>query len=159
MRAFVVPFGFFHDPKTGNQVAVTFLQQVDHLLPQYAGKLKAIGGEVEMGELPVQTVLRESEEECPGWLKAARYPATSKGFFGKKATSNGLVPIHADDHVVIYATYVDVGPMSWAMYRNNTLESCPVSMTLEQIMETNYVNWVFPQMKSAIVEFINSIRV
>jgi hypothetical protein len=42
MRAYVVPVGIYIDPATGEKVPVAFLQQVDHLLPKWAGKLKPL---------------------------------------------------------------------------------------------------------------------
>jgi hypothetical protein len=156
MRAFVIPFGAFVDPKTGQRSWVVFAQQVDHLLPAWEGKIKSIGGEMEEGEDPLQTIKREAEEEVPGWLEQARIPGTSKGFFGLKA-SGGFATLVDDDQVQVFMTLVDVGPMSWAAYRRLTRESCPVSMSLSQIRNRGPDAWAFPQVGKAVAAFLESL--
>lgn len=156
MRAFVVPVGLYIDPATGSKVPVAFLQQVDHLLPTWAGKLKAIGGEVEAGEDPFAAIAREAEEEVPGWLEQARVPGTSKGWLGHRAVK-GMVPVHKDDRVAVWALYVDVGPMSWAAYRRATKESCPVSHTAATLAALGPDAWAFPAMGEAVINLLKSL--
>lgn len=157
MRAYIVPFGAFIDPKTGQRSWVIFAQQVDHLLPALGGQLKSIGGELKEGEGPLQALAREAEEEIPGWLTQARIPGTSGGFLGLTA-SGGLVLLVDDGQVKVYVTMVDVGPMSWAAYRAATRESCPVAMSLRQLQDLGPGAWVYPQMGEAVVALLEFLE-
>jgi hypothetical protein len=137
-RAFAVPYGFWTD-KTGKRHLVVFLQEVDFLLPEWEGKLKAIGGAIEPGEAPLETVLRELMEEVPGMTPPA---------------PEDFELIFQDPQVWVYMLPTQVDKFTWAEYRNRTRESAPKGMTAKRVRGLEPADWVFPQMGAAVCEFL-----
>jgi hypothetical protein len=154
-RAYVIPVGLFSD-RNGRPSPVAFLQHTDHVLPDYCGLIKPIGGAMNPGESEVETLVREMSEENPGWYSSARIPGTSKGCWGLKA-EGGFSPLIVNDKVSVYLAFVDAGVVAHRLYVNSSKESSPITMNIRAVTRSSDSDWLFPELKTALLDSLNSI--
>jgi hypothetical protein len=161
-RSYVIPFGISVS-QTGKNQVVFFLQRKDHLLPNlwneiegndYSDLLMPIGGAVEPGETAENAVMRELEEEVPGWFSQARIPASSKNFCGVNPLKENVV----FDGLHVTFVPVDTGVMSSRLYCQSTREGVPAILTLDRIENTRDSDWVHKGYRQACISLGKKIK-
>ena len=130
--AIIIPF----DPMNRTYMVVRSTNW--HPVAAFRHKLKGVGGIVEEGEAPEVAVLRELDEEQPGWF--ARVPGTGKRW-GEPGTQVAAVNnLHkageatAKDIVWhVYLAPTDLGLHSFRKARSVATESTPEVWSLDAI--------------------------
>lgn len=142
MRAYLIPIALCE--VDGGRFAVAFMQRKDHLLGRHlADMLLAIGGALEPGEDARRAVVRELEEEVPGWLVVD--PA-------------GVEHLFSDDSITVFVTPGDPSAASARTFVRSTQEGIAAILSTDAVRALADDRWVYPQMKAPLLGRLGALE-
>lgn len=142
MRAYLIPIAVCE--VDDDRFAIAFMQRKDHHLGRrLADMLLAIGGALEPGEDARTAVVRELEEEVPGWLELD--PASVEHLF-------------SDDSITVFVAPGDPSAASARTFIQSTREGIPAILSAHAVRALADDRWVYPQMKAPLLARLEALE-